>query len=253
MKLQLLAAALALLALTGCKDPQATPSADKTPATAGTTGQEVGQQPKTADDAAMKAAASVSVPQDSRLRKPNELTVEAPAEYKVRFDTTKGPFVLEVHRDWAPKGADRFYNLVENGFYDHVAFFRAVPNFMVQFGIHGDPGVASVWRNATFQDDEVKQSNRRSTISFATSGPNSRTTQVFVNYKDNGFLDKMGFAPFGMVIEGMDVVDALYQGYGEGAPRGKGPDQAKIQSQGNPYLVKDFPNLDYIKTAKVVK
>lgn len=243
MKLQLLAVTLALLALTGCKDQKEAQPAD----TSATATQAQGQQAKPSQPK------TAPIPADSPLRKPAELKEEAPATYKVRFETTKGPVVLEVNRDSAPLGADRFYNLVKNGFYDNVAFFRAVPNFMVQFGIHGDPSVAKVWRTATFPDDQVKGSNTKGTISFATSGPNSRTTQVFINYRDNAFLDRMGFAPFGKVIEGMDVVDSLYQGYGEGAPRGAGPDQAKIQSQGNEYLQKDFPNLDYIKTAKIVE
>ncbi|RMG39117.1 MAG: peptidylprolyl isomerase [Planctomycetota bacterium] len=170
----------------------------------------------------------------------------APQTYQVRFHTTKGDFVVEVHRDWAPRGADRFYRLVNEGFYDNCAFFRIVPNFVVQFGINGDPSVQDRWRDAVILDDPVKQSNRRGTITFATSGPHSRTTQVFINLADNGRLDEMGFAPFGEVIEGMDVVDSLNAEYGER------PDQSRIQFEGNAYLKREFPRLDYILTARVV-
>lgn len=240
MKLQPLLALLALLALAGCKEKEAQPT-------------EPGAQGQAQAQAKPNAPKAAPIPADSPLRKPGELNEQAPATYKVRFETTKGPFTLEVHRDWAPLGADRFYNLVKNGYYDNDAFFRAVPNFMVQFGIHGDPSVAKVWRTATIKDDPVKESNKRGTITFATSGRDARTTQVFINFRDNAFLDRMDFAPFGKVTEGMDVVDSLYQGYGEGAPRGAGPDQARIQSQGNEYLQRDFPNLDYVKTAKIVE
>lgn len=158
---------------------------------------------------------------------------------------------MEVNRAWAPLGADRFYNLAKNGFFDEARFFRAIKGFMVQFGIHGDPAVAAVWRNARIQDDPVKESNKRGTVTFATSGPNSRTTQLFINFKDNTMLDGMGFAPFGRVISGMDVVDSLNTEYGEGAPGGRGPAQGRIQSEGNAYLQRDFPNLDYIKKTHV--
>ena len=178
---------------------------------------------------------------------------KAPAVYKAKFDTSKGAFVVEVHRDWAPNGADRFYNLVKNGFYDNARFFRVIDGFMVQFGINGDPGIASVWRDANIKDDPVKQSNRRGTITFATAGPNTRTTQVFINFGDNAPLDGQGFSPFGKVVSGMEVVDSLYKGYGEGAPHGNGPDQGRIQQQGNAYLEKDFPELDFIKTATIEK
>jgi peptidyl-prolyl cis-trans isomerase A (cyclophilin A) len=187
------------------------------------------------------------------LGNPAALNVQAPAVYKVNVDTSKGPFVLEVHRDWAPIGADRFYNLVKNGFYDNARFFRVISGFMVQFGINGDPKVSTVWREANIKDDPVRQSNSRGMITFATAGPNTRTTQVFINFADNRSLDRMGFAPFGRVVSGMDVVDALYSGYGEGAPRGNGPDQQRVQSQGNAYLTQDFAKLDYIKKATIAK
>jgi peptidyl-prolyl cis-trans isomerase A (cyclophilin A) len=187
------------------------------------------------------------------LGNPAALNEQAPAVYKVNVDTSKGPFVLEVHRDWAPLGADRFYNLVKNGFYDNARFFRVISGFMVQFGINGDPKVSAVWHDANIKDDPVRQSNSRGTISFATAGPNTRTTQVFINFGDNRALDRMGFAPFGKVVSGMDVVDRLYSGYGEGAPRGNGPDQQRLQSQGNAYLAHDFGTLDYIKKATIAK
>ncbi len=187
------------------------------------------------------------------LANPAALNEQAPPVYKVNVDTSKGLFVLEVHRDWAPIGADRFYNLVKNGFYDNARFFRVISGFMVQFGINGDPKVSAVWREANIKDDPVRQSNQRGYISFATAGPNTRTTQVFINFADNRALDRMGFAPFGRVVSGMDVVDALYSGYGEGAPRGNGPAQQRVQSQGNAYLTQNFAKLDYIKKAAIAK
>jgi peptidyl-prolyl cis-trans isomerase A (cyclophilin A) len=201
--------------------------------------------------AALMAAATASpaVAQNSRLANPAALVEKAPATFKARFDTSKGTFVVEVHRDWAPNGADRFYNLVKNGFFDNVRFFRVISGFMVQFGIHGDPAVMKHWRVARIRDDQVRQSNTLGTITFATSGPNTRTTQVFINFGNNAGLDNQGFAPFGKVVSGMKVVDALYAGYGEGAPSGRGPDQARLQMEGNAYLAKDFPRMDYIKKA----
>lgn len=187
------------------------------------------------------------------LSDPASLNEKAPAVYKAKFDTSKGPFVIEVNRDWAPRGADRFYNLVKNGFFDNARFFRVIEGFMVQFGINGDPNIAAVWRDADIKDDPVKQSNARGTITFATAGPNTRTTQVFINFADNAPLDGQGFAPFGRVVSGMEVVDSLYGGYGEGAPNGNGPDQGRLQQQGNAYLEKDFPKLDFIKTATIAE
>jgi peptidyl-prolyl cis-trans isomerase A (cyclophilin A) len=179
---------------------------------------------------------------------------DAPGTYKVKLETSKGDIVIQVHRDWARRGADRFYNLVKAGYYDDVRFFRVVDDFMVQFGISGDPAVNSVWKDATILDDPVRESNRRGTITFATSGRNSRTSQVFINFKDNTPLDGQGFAPFGEVIEGMDtVVDELYAGYGEGAPRGAGPSQPEIQARGNEYLTAEFPQLDYVKKATIIE
>ena len=187
------------------------------------------------------------------LSNPATLNEQAPAVYNAKFDTSKGPFVVEVHRDWAPNGADRFYNLVKNGFYDSARFFRVIEGFMVQFGINGDPKLSAVWRNANIKDDPVKQSNARGTVTFATAGPNTRTTQVFINFGDNAGLDGQGFAPFGKVVSGMEVVDSLYSGYGEGAPHGKGPDQGGLQQYGNAYLQQSFPKLDYIEKATIVE
>jgi len=187
------------------------------------------------------------------LGNPAALKEQAPPVYKVEFDTSKGPFVVEVHRDWAPNGADRFYNLVKNGFYDDVRFFRVVEGFMAQFGVNGDPKVSTLWREARIKDDPVRISNKRSFVTFATAGPNTRTTQVFINYGDNSNLDSQGFTPFGQVVSGMKVVDSLYSGYGEGAPRGLGPDQGKVQAEGNAYLASKFGNLDYIKKATIAQ
>ena len=176
----------------------------------------------------------------------------APATFQARFETGKGDFVIEVHRDWSPLGADRFYNLVNSGFFDGVRFFRVISGFMAQFGIHGDPKVAAAWRDATIADDPVRQHNVRGMVSFATAGPNTRTTQLFINYADNSRLDGMRFSPIGQVVQGMEVVDRLYGAYGEGAPAGHGPSQGRIQTEGNEYLARDFPRLDQIKRATIV-
>ena len=172
---------------------------------------------------------------------------KAPDLYQVKFETSCGDFVIEVHREWAPVGADRFHELVTKGFYDECRFFRVVPDFMVQFGINGDPKIQQKWREASIKDDEVTQSNKRGFITFATSGPDSRTSQVFINFKDNSRLDDLGFAPFGKVVEGMDVVDKINPDYRER------PNQGSIQSRGNEYLKASFPELDYVKKATIVK
>jgi peptidyl-prolyl cis-trans isomerase A (cyclophilin A) len=188
------------------------------------------------------------------LRNPAGLKETAPATFTANFDTSAGSFVITVHREWAPNGADRFYNLVKNGFYNDARFFRAIPNFMVQFGIHANPVVSALWRNARIAPDKVTQSNQRGYVTFAMGGtPDTRTTQVFINFRNNGNLDAMGFAPFGQVTTGMEVVDKIFTGYGEGAPRGKGPEQGRVQAEGNAYLMKEFPKLDYIKTATIGK
>ncbi|GFO81482.1 MAG: hypothetical protein A49_11090 [Methyloceanibacter sp.] len=185
------------------------------------------------------------------LGDPSSLNARAPDTYKARFETSKGTFVIQVNRDWAPNGADRFYNLVKAGFYNDARFFRVIDGFMVQFGISGNPDVSAAWSDANIKDDPVRESNARGTVTFATAGPNTRTTQVFINFNNNSMLNGQGFAPFGKVISGMDVVDSLYKGYGEGAPRGDGPNQALIKAQGNAYLVTQFPKLDYIKKATI--
>jgi peptidyl-prolyl cis-trans isomerase A (cyclophilin A) len=198
--------------------------------------------------------ASLSAPafaQAPDLSNPAALVEQAPASYKVRFDTSKGSFVIQVNRAWAPHGADRFYNLIKHGFYDNVRFFRVISDFMVQFGINGDPQVSARWREANIPDDPVKTSNKRGMITFATAGPNTRTTQVFINFGDNSQLDGMGFAPFGQVVSGMDVVDGINAEYGEGAPRGRGPEQGRLQMEGNAYLAQSFPRMDYVKKATI--
>ena len=183
---------------------------------------------------------------------PDKLTEKAPESFKVKFETTKGNFTVEVTRSLSPNGADRFYNLARSGYFKDVAFFRVIPGFMCQFGIHGDPKVSAVWRKAQIPDDTVKGSNTRGAVTFATAGPNTRTAQLFISFGDNSRLDRTGFSPFGKVTEGMDVVDKINGEYGEGAPSGRGPDQGRIQMEGNAYLKKDFPNLDYIKSTSVV-
>lgn len=181
------------------------------------------------------------------LLNPASLKAVAPADFKAEFVTTKGNFVVEVHRDWAPNGADRFYNLVKNGFFTNAAFFRVVPNFMVQFGLSANPAVNKAWQNANLRDDPVKESNKRGYITFAqTSAPNSRSTQMYINFKDNTFLDSQRFAPFGEVVEGMDVVDKITSQYGES------PDQGKITDEGDGYISKNFPNIDKIKSARIL-
>jgi peptidyl-prolyl cis-trans isomerase A (cyclophilin A) len=194
------------------------------------------------------AAAAAAVPAEPASA---DSTPAAPATYRAVFETSAGKFVVEVHRDWAPRGADRFYELVKSGYFDGQRFFRVLSGFMAQFGIHGDPKVSAMWRDRRIADDPVHQSNTRGMVSFATAGPNTRTTQVFINYGDNSALDGQGFAPFGKVVEGMEVVDHLYAQYGEGAPRGRGPDQGRIQGEGNAYLTGKFPKLDFVKHATI--
>jgi peptidyl-prolyl cis-trans isomerase A (cyclophilin A) len=200
------------------------------------------------------ASSSGAQPAGSKasLLNPASLKEPAPASYKAKFTTTKGDFVVEVNRAWSPRGADRFYNLVKNHFYDDASFFRVLPGFVVQFGISAKPDVGKAWAHATIPDDPVTQSNLTGYLTFATAGANTRTTQVFINLADNKNLDGMGFSAFGKVIEGMDVVEKLYSGYGEGAPQGRGPDQGRITNEGKTYLDKNFPQLDSIKTAVIL-
>src|SRR5256886_11240842 len=176
---------------------------------------------------------------------------QAPDSFRVRFATTKGDFVIAVHRAWAPHGADRFYVLVRSGFYDGVGFFRVTPGFMAQFGIHGDTAVTVAWRQRVIPDDPVRRSNQRGLVTFATAGPGTRTTQIFINYRDNSRLDSDGFTPFAEVVEGMQVVDSLYGGYGDGAPHGRGPDQMRMHIEGVKELARPMPQLGKIKKVTV--
>jgi peptidyl-prolyl cis-trans isomerase A (cyclophilin A) len=192
------------------------------------------------------------VASDHALLNPALLHARAPAVYDVRMITTKGVVVVHVTRAWAPIGADRFYNLVAHHYFDGASFFRVISGFMVQFGLSASPAVNRAWQNADIKDDPVTQTNHRGFITFATAGPNTRTTQVFINLVDNPRLDPQGFAPFGQVTEGMSVVDSLYSGYGEGAPDGNGPSQDAVGNKGRAYLDAKFPKLDSIKTAVIV-
>ena len=215
-----------------------------------------GRREKAAPSPSPTVAAATPTPAPTPtppLLDPEQASETAPDRFRVRFETTEGPFVVEVRRKWAPRGADRFYNLVKLGYFDGATFFRVIDGFMAQFGIHGDPEVSASWRYATIPDDPVAQSNKRGMVTFATSGPGSRTTQIFINYQDNSNLDRMGFAPFGRVVEGLAVVDKLHSGYGEGAPGGYGPDQGRAQAEGNEYFRRDFPKLDHIETARIVE
>src|SRR6202049_4871630 len=202
--------------------------------------------------AAKAPAAAKAGPFDPALLQPATLRAKAPAEYDVKFVTTAGEFTIKVTRAWAPNGADRFYNLVRHHFYDGAAFFRVLPGFMAQFGLSAYPEVSKVWETANIKDDPIVQSNHRGFLSFATAGPNTRTTQVFINYGNNESLDKIGFSAFAVVSDGMEVVDKLYNGYGEGAPDGAGPDQGLVTSRGRAYLEKSFPKLDSIRSATLV-
>jgi len=204
---------------------------------------------KSASPATKSAAPAAKAPAVNPLLHPENLKAIAPATFQVKFTTTKGDFVVLVHRDWSPLGADRFYNLVRSRYFTNVAFFRNVPNFIVQFGMAPDPKVGAVWQTATIKDDPAKPGvhNTKGTLVFATAGPNTRANQFFVNTNDNTrSLDSQGFTPFGEVTEGMDIVLGLYAGYGER------PDQGRILNEGAAYLDKNFPNLDKIKTATIV-
>src|SRR5580698_8041604 len=198
---------------------------------------------------ATPATKAPAAPAVNPLLHPENLKAIAPATFDAKFATTKGDFVVTVHRDWSPLGADRFYNLVKNRYFTNVAFFRNVPNFIVQFGMAPDPKVGAVWQNASIKDDPAKAGvhNTKGTLVFATAGPGTRTNQLFVNTNDNTrSLDPQGFTPFGEVTTGMDIVLGLYAGYGER------PDQSRILNEGAAYLDKNFPSLDKIKTATIV-
>ncbi len=231
----LLSAAVCLLLVAGCGEGEEAPDSTDVPDPGAEGGADAGAG-------------------ETPLLKPEApaMNATAPDSFRVSFETSAGTFLVEVRRAWAPRGADRFYNLVRAGFYDGVRFFRVLEGFVAQFGISGDPEVSAAWEGAAIPDDPVRRENTRGTLSFATSGPNSRTTQVFVNLGDNRRLDGMGFAPFGEVVEGMDVVESLHAGYGEGAPRGNGPRQDRIQEEGNDYLEAEFPELDHVERARIV-
>ncbi len=194
-------------------------------------------------------------PDLSLLERPNDpaFSGQAPDRFRASFETTKGRFVVEVERAWAPRGADRFHSLVRNGYYDGVSFFRVIEGFMAQFGLHGSPFVALAWAKQPIEDDLPARSNLRGTMSFAMSGPNSRTTQVFINFADNTELDGQGFAPVGQVVEGMDVVDRIYAGYGETVPQGRGPAPRFIIQGGTEWLQREYPQLDYVRWAAIVE
>lgn len=244
----LIIAAIATLAACGSKKEPA-PTKAPPPAKAAETTPTSAPTPEPKPE---PAPAAQPPKKENPLMDPAKLTETAPETYKVKFDTTKGEFVVQVTRAWAPNGADRFYNLVKAGYYNDIAFFRVIDGFMAQFGIHGDPQVNGVWRTAEIKDDPVKESNTRGRITFATRGPNTRTVQLFINYGNNARLDQMGFAPFGEVVSGMEIVDSLHNGYGEGPPRGRGPNQGRLQSEGNAYLKKEFAKLDWLKSAEIM-
>lgn len=172
---------------------------------------------------------------------------QVPDKFKVQFECTNGTFVVECVKEWAPLGVERFHTLVKEGFFDDAGFFRVVPGFVVQFGLAADPKVTSKWRDKRLKDDPVTESNKEGYLTFATSGPNSRTTQLFINTADNANLDRMGFSPFGKVVSGMDVVKKINAEYGER------PNQGMITYEGNSYLKKNFPNMDFIKKAAIVE
>jgi len=203
---------------------------------------EADESAKAADTEEVEAAAETPQPKEDDM-----WPEKAPEVFRVKFECTNGEFIVECVKEWAPIGAERFYQLVREGYFDDTGFFRVVPNFVVQFGLAADPQVTAKWRSKTLKDDPVKQTNAPGTITFATSGPNSRTTQLFINLANNQRLDGMGFAPFGRVVEGMEVVKKINAEYGEQ------PKQQLITLEGNSYLRKNFPNLDYIKKAALMK
>jgi len=211
--------------------------------------QEIVTPEKQPEEVAPAVAVSPAEAARQKLLNPAQLNERSPETFRAKFATSKGDFIIEVMRSWSPNGADRFYNLVKNGYYDDCRFFRVIDNFMVQFGINGDPSLNQVLYQAQIPDDPVRESNKRGYVTFAMTGqPNSRTTQIFINYTDNSFLDGQRFAPFGTVIEGMNVVDSFFSEY-QGVPS---DNQQQIQTRGNAYLNKEFPKLDYVKTASII-
>lgn len=213
------------------------------------------ETPDASSDAPRQATATAAwtLPTDAApaLEDPQLATERAPNVFDVRFTTSKGDLVVRVNRAWAPHGADRFFNLVQSGFYDHSAFFRTVDGFVAQFGLSAYPEVNAAWLESEIRDDPVLLSNTRGRLTFASRGPNTRTTQLFFNLKDNSSLDGMGFAPVAEVVEGLEVLDALHR-TGEGPPRGAGPDQMRIRALGNAHLDENFPQVDRISEARVV-
>ena len=234
--------ALATLCLTSCSSSKSNSNSN-----APVEPQQTQEKPALAETARAKAAPAQDDAALARLLQPENLNETAPERFVVDVKTTKGLIKLEMHRDWAPVGVDRFYNLVKAGFFSDIALFRMVKGFVVQFGIHGSPLVSSVWRDANIADDPVKETNAKGTIVFATAGPNTRTTQLFINLNDNTNLDRMGFAPLGKVIEGMNIVEALNYEYAER------PNQGQLQMKGNAYLKDKFPNLDYIESMTIAQ
>jgi peptidyl-prolyl cis-trans isomerase A (cyclophilin A) len=254
------------IAIAACSAPPPPATADEPRATSSAAVAEPGDREPTAraqeqpapeptPAAAPQPAAEPSPDNAAEIKRqlldPKRATDTAPERFTVVLETTRGDMHLDVRRSWAPRGADRFYNLVKLGFYEDVALFRVIAGFMAQTGLHGDPAVNAMWRTQRIEDDPVTQSNLPGMVSFAMSGKNTRTTQIFINIGNNANLDAMGFAPFGRVRE-LDVLAKIHSGYGEGAPGGAGPSQARIQREGNAYLKAEFPQLDYIKRALIV-
>ena len=254
----------ALMALAGCEKKEQQNTDDTKQADTAAAGQEAreAKQADAADAAATDDQASADAGAanvDPVLLEPSKLNEEAPETFQAKFTTTEGDFVIEFHRDWAPHGVDRAYNLIKSGFYDGVAFFRVMEGFMAQFGIHNAPAVNEAWMEATTEADPMnEQSNTRGMVTFAQrknpktgqSDPATRTTHMFINYTNNQALDQQNFIPVGKVVEGMDVVDKLYPGYGGGPPTG--PSQKLAMEQGKPYFEQNFPKLDYIEDANIV-
>jgi peptidyl-prolyl cis-trans isomerase A (cyclophilin A) len=244
-----LVAAGLLAALLACSAPAPAPAPSPSPSATALPAPQPSASPAAAPAGSPAAAGSPSPSaRGAALRDPSKASAKAPAAYRVRFTTTRGTFVVAVTRAWAPLGADRFFNLVQAGFFEGARFFRVVPRFVVQFGLNGEPRVNEAWQSARIADDAVKQTNTRGRITFATAGPGTRTSQLFINLADNPRLDQMGFSPFGEVAgEGMQVVSAIFAGYGEL------PDQGRITAEGNAYLEAQFPKLDYVKKAELVR
>lgn len=242
--------ALVLSALVGCGGGSTDNSADDKATTDNAANAERTKEStkeETVTDQAKQQSPEPSSEPNPALKDPSLADEQAPAEFLVRLNTSKGEALVQIHRNWSPQGADRLYNLIRIGYFKHIAFFRVLPGFIVQFGLHGDPGITRVWSNANIPDEPVKHSNKRGTLTYAKAGPNTRSVQFFINYADNPSLDGLGFSPLGEVAAGMETLDAIYSGYGES------PNQGAIQVQGNEYLKASFPNLDYILSAEIVE